>query len=214
MVSDAASLRGLYVITHHQHSPDQQLYDQAAMAIRGGAKILQYRDKSWGQKKRLAQAEKLRLLTRQKNCIFIINDDISLTKAVQADGVHLGGEDASIETARSELGDQAIIGVSCYNEFDRAVSAQQQGASYAAFGRFYKSSTKPGEIYASLELLKQAKNQLDIPIVAIGGISYENADPLIQAGADMIAVADGVFGQPDIRQAANQLQLLFDKQDS
>ena len=214
MHAASRSLFGLYVITNHQNRPETELYDQAAMAMRGGAKILQYRDKSQDQEKRLRQAGKLRELTKLHHCLFIINDDINLTMEVQADGVHLGGEDESIDHARSVLGKEAIIGVSCYNQFNRALSAQEKGANYAAFGRLYTSSTKPGEIYASIDLLEQAKQQLDIPIVAIGGISYENAAPLIQAGVDMVAVANGVFGQQDIEQAACKFQFLFDKQDS
>ena len=162
----------------------------------------------------MRQAQKLSELSKQHDVIFIVNDDIDLASAVKADGVHLGGEDESIESARSKLGKNAIIGVSCYNQFELALKAQQQGASYAAFGRFFQSSTKPGEIYASVDLLQQANKDLNIPIVAIGGISYENAAPLIQAGADMIAVINSVFGQDDIKRAARQFQLLFKQQDS
>ena len=214
MKSVSKQLNGLYVITNHQELSDEKLVDDVLLAIQGGAKIIQYRDKSLSQDKRLRQAQKLSELSKQHDVIFIVNDDIDLASAVKADGVHLGGEDESIESARSKLGKNAIIGVSCYNQFELALKAQQQGASYAAFGRFFQSSTKPGEIYASVDLLKQARKELNIPIVAIGGISYENAAPLIQAGADMIAVIDSVFGQDDITRAARQFQLLFKPQDS
>jgi thiamine-phosphate pyrophosphorylase len=214
MTSVSNRLNGLYVITNHQNFSDENLVDDVLLAIQGGAKIIQYRDKSLSQDKRLRQAHKLSELSKQHDVIFIVNDDIDLARAVKADGVHLGGEDESIESARSKLGTNAIIGVSCYNQFELALTAQQQGASYAAFGRFFQSSTKPGEIYASVDLLQQAHKELNIPIVAIGGISYENAAPLIQAGADMIAVVNGVFGQDDIKLAAHQFQHLFNQQDS
>ena len=141
--------------------------------------------------------------------VFLVNDDVELAKQTQADGVHLGREDVSLVQARTQLGPQAIIGVSCYNELARAVQAQNEGADYVAFGRFFPSRTKPQAVQADLELLREAKTKLHIPIVAIGGITPENGASLIAAGADALAVIEGVFGQADVRAAAARYARLF-----
>ena len=141
--------------------------------------------------------------------MFIVNDDITLAKQTKASGVHLGREDASVADAREQLGPQAIIGVSCYNELTRAETAQAQGADYIAFGRFFPSRTKPQAVQANPDLLREAKKKLHIPVVAIGGITPENGAALIAAGADALAVIEGVFGQPDIRAAAERYARLF-----
>jgi thiamine-phosphate pyrophosphorylase len=141
--------------------------------------------------------------------LFIINDDVTLAKETQADGVHLGREDAAIAQARKQLGSRAIIGVSCYNELARAEQAAAQGADYVAFGRFFPSRTKPQAVPASLDLLREAKKKLHIPVVAIGGITPENGASLIAAGANALAVIEGVFGQADVRAAAERYASLF-----
>jgi thiamine-phosphate pyrophosphorylase len=199
-------LTGLYAITD---SGQRDLARQVELALKGGVHILQYRDKSPDQTRRLAQAKELLNLCRQHHAIFIINDDVELAAAVNADGVHLGRDDQNIESARTRLGKAAIIGVSCYNRLDLAKTAQDAGADYVAFGRFFPSSTKPEAIQAGIALLEQAKQALRIPIVAIGGITPENGGPLLQAGADMLAVIQGLFGQPDIRATAEQFNQQF-----
>jgi len=128
---------------------------------------------------------------------LIVNDDPRLAWDIGADGVHLGQDDPPYEEARALLGPEATLGVSCYNSLDRAVSAQRIGADYVAFGRFFPSKTKPRAKQAPLALLREARRQLSIPIVAIGGITPENGSALIEAGADRVAVIEGVFGQPD-----------------
>lgn len=180
-------------------------------AIAGGAQIVQYRDKKHAAAERARQASELAELCRQHNVLFIVNDDVALAKQSRADGVHLGREDAALAPARAQLGPQAVIGVSCYNELARAQAAEKQGADYVAFGRFFPSRTKPQAVPASLDLLREAKQQLHIPIVAIGGITPENGAALIAAGADALAVIEGVFGQPDIRAAARRYAQLFGK---
>lgn len=198
-------LRGLYAIT--MASP--QIVTQVAAAIAGGACVIQYRDKSQDQQGRLAEAQAIRALCVQAKIPFLINDDLDLALAVQADGIHLGKEDLSLSTARQQLGTQAIIGISCYDQLERAYQAQEQGADYVAFGRFFPSQSKPNAVQARLDLLTQAKQQINLPIVAIGGITPENGASLVQAGADMLAVIQGVFAQPDVRQAAMAYQALF-----
>lgn len=178
-------------------------------ALDGGAVVIQYRDKSSDRARRLEEARALAALCQPHGARFIVNDDVELTKAVDADGVHLGRDDPAIEAARADLGAKALIGVSCYNELARALDAEKRGADYVAFGSFFPSPTKPHAVRATLDLLKEARARLRVPIVAIGGITPENGASLITAGADLLAVIDGVFGQSDIRAAAERYARLF-----
>ena len=201
--------RGLYAITDNALTPSERLIPAVAEAIAGGAVMVQYRDKSGDEARRLWEAQDLVHLCRPLGVPLIINDDIELALKVQADGVHLGKEDADIAEARSLLGDQAIIGVSCYNLLANAFDAVEAGADYVAFGRFFSSDTKPQAVQADLELLRQARDELEVPIVAIGGITTENGAQLVEAGADMLAVINGIFGQENIRAAAERIKKLF-----
>lgn len=202
-------LRGLYAITDARETDPQKIARAVEQALLGGATIIQFRDKSSDPSRRLKTAQALRELTHQHNALLIINDDTTLAVACSADGVHIGQHDTGIAPARAQLGPQAIIGVSCYNQFQLARQAADAGADYIAFGRFFASQTKPDAVPADIELLRQAKRELDTPVVAIGGITADNAIPLIEAGADMLAVIDGLFGQPDICAAATQFEKLF-----
>ena len=202
-------LTGLYLITDHDNRPDNKLFSDVTEALLGGVRIIQYRDKTTDENKRLRQATRLRQLTREHQCLFIINDDIVLAEKVEADGVHVGKHDNSIAEARSVLGEEAIIGVSCYNKAYLAIQAYQQGANYIAYGRFFPSSTKPDAVQATPDLISSSKQSLNLPIVAIGGITQDNAPGLIKAGADMVAVINAVFGQPDIMTTTKQFQQLF-----
>ena len=201
--------RGLYAITDAGLLPDERLTDAVAAAIRGGARLIQYRDKSHDNARRLAQATALNALCQDHDVPLIINDDVELAFAVGAAGVHLGQDDADIATARARLGPRALIGVSCYDRLDLALNAARAGADQVAFGAFFPSPTKPTEIRAPLDLLQQARAQLDLPIVAIGGITPDNAAVLLAAGADYLAVVSGVFAQPDIQIAARRYATLF-----
>jgi thiamine-phosphate pyrophosphorylase len=203
-------LHGLYVITDSTLSASTGLINQVSEALEGGARIVQYRDKGSDPDHRQAEAEKLLTLCRSHEALFIINDDLELAATIGADGVHLGRDDADLDKARRKLGPKAIIGLSCYNELERAREAQSAGADYVAFGRFFPSSTKPKAVQANIGLLHQAKRELNIPIVAIGGITPENGAQLVQAGADMLAVIQGVFTQPDIRNACEKFAKLFE----
>ncbi|HIQ40408.1 MAG TPA: thiamine phosphate synthase [Sulfurivirga caldicuralii] len=202
-------MKGLYAITDPALTPGQQLFEAVEAALRGGCRIVQYRDKLHLAGDQLQIAHALRRLCADYGALFIVNDDITLTRAVQADGVHLGKDDAAIDEARFYLGRQTIIGVSCYNSLQRAQEMARAGADYVAFGRLFPSRTKPHAQPASLHTLRQAKQQLQIPIVAIGGITLENADQVIEAGADMLAVIHGLFGQTDIEQTASKFNQLF-----
>ncbi|MET0117846.1 MAG: thiamine phosphate synthase [Sedimenticola sp.] len=202
-------LKGLYAITDSTLAANSSIIDQVAKALAGGARVIQYRDKSGDDQKRLAEAGALLTLCRQHHAPLIINDDVELAARIGADGVHLGKDDPDIQAARTRLGKQAIIGISCYNQFERASIAQEAGADYIAFGRFFNSTVKPDAVQAQPDLLRRAKRELELPTVAIGGITPENGGALIEAGADMLAVIHGVFGQPDIRAACERFNELF-----
>ncbi len=202
-------LRGLYAITDARETDPQKIARAVEQALLGGARIVQFRDKSDHRPRRQQTAQALRQLTRRHHALLIINDDVELAAHSEADGVHIGQHDTDLTEARSQLGADALIGVSCYNQFQLARQAAQAGADYIAFGRFFPSTTKPDAVPASLDLIHKAKQELDIPVVAIGGITADNAAPLIEAGADMLAVVDGLFSRPDVCASAEQFQKLF-----
>ncbi len=193
--------KGLYAITSNADS----LEDVKAV-LQAGASCLQYREKTNPDP---ARARALSALCTEYDTVFIINDDPELAKDVNADGVHLGEEDASFTEARKWLGKDAIIGISCYDSMELARHAEKEGADYVAFGSFFPSETKRNPRRPKLELLRAARNKLSIPIVAIGGITPENAEPLLEAGADFIAAIHGLFGQPDPGDAAKRYIELF-----
>jgi thiamine-phosphate pyrophosphorylase len=199
-------MRGLYAITQTKNKSGDTIINEVIAALRGGAVIVQYRDKNPADA--LFLAKELVKVCHQFNAPLIINDDIELAAMAGADGVHIGKEDGAIDQARKRLGNDAIIGVSCYNFVERALDAQEQGADYVAFGRFFPSSSKPLAAPAKIETLLQAKRLLTIPIVAIGGILPENGAQLLAAGADLLAVIGGLFdSQPE--QSAQAYQALF-----
>jgi thiamine-phosphate pyrophosphorylase len=200
---------GLYAITDSRLIPGGMLIEQVSLAIDGGAVLIQYRNKHLSREKRGREAQALATLCREREIPLIINDDIELAVACGAAGVHLGQDDAPVSQARRRLGPRAMIGVSCYNQMERARAAARADASYVAFGRFFPSTTKPGAVPALPALLTQARREINLPIVAIGGITPENGAGLIHAGADLLAVIHGVFGQPDIRAAAQAYAALF-----
>lgn len=204
------AIRGLYAITPDE--PDAaKLLSQVEQALRGGVRILQYRNKSADAALRQQQASALRALTHRFDALFIVNDDAALAAAVGADGVHIGGEDGSVADARRLLGKSGIIGVSCYNRPSLAQEAVRQGADYVAFGAFFPSSVKPGAACAEVSMLQAARCELHVPIVAIGGITAQNGAALVQAGADALAVISALWNASDIAQAAREFNNLFDK---
>ena len=155
--------------------------------------ILQYRHKTNNDKLKLEEAKRLLELCLQHNTLFIVNDDINLCEKVGADGVHLGQNDTSINTARERLGEKAIIGVSCYNQLQLAVEAEEMGANYVAFGALFSSITKPTTSRCPLSIIKTAKEKIQLPIVGIGGITFENQRLAFQAGCDAVAMLNGLF---------------------
>lgn len=198
-------LEGLYAITDARLTPGDKLAECVAAALRGGARWIQYRDKSTDASRRLAEARALADACHAHGAGLIVNDDIELAAASGADGVHIGREDASVENARARLGAQAVIGVSCYNRLDLAEDAATRGADYVAFGSVFPSSTKPEAVRADLDLLRQARARLALPICAIGGIDAGNAAAVAATGVDMLAVISGVFGEEDPEIAAGEI---------
>jgi len=200
-------LHGLYGITDGRPLP--QLLASVEAAIRGGARVIQYREKSTAAARRSAEAQALLELCRGHGVLLLINDDVELAAAVGADGVHLGKDDGRVDLARVRLGPRAVIGVSCYDSLERALQAAHDGADYVAFGSFFASASKPAAVRAPLALLKDARARLGIPLCAIGGITPANGGELVQAGADMLAVIQGLFGAADVQVAAREYSNLF-----
>lgn len=189
----------LYAITDSNLLPGETLFTAVEAAVKAGCDWIQYRDKSQDDEKRLYESTRLLQTCRTYNAKLIINDDANLAKKIGADGVHLGQNDGDAKEARCKLGSSAIIGITCHNSLDLAKKAIDDGASYIAFGRFFSSKTKPGASNASLDILQQASEKYpDITIVAIGGITTENAKIVLNAGADKIAVCHALFSSQDI----------------
>ena len=210
MTQVRSRLSGLYAITDQNLIPDNRFTEYVEAALAGGARILQYRDKSVDHDRRLLQAGLCRQLCDVYDALLIINDDIQLAEQVGATGVHLGKDDNELKLARDRLGEQAIIGISCYNDIDRALEAQQQGADYVAFGTMFSSPTKPHAPCAGPDMIGEAKNSnLQLPVCGIGGITLDNAAMAVEKGADMIAVISTLFASKDIDGPARKLSSLF-----
>jgi thiamine-phosphate pyrophosphorylase len=199
---------GLYAITVQRYPDLQALAADIQAATAGGAAVIQFRDKSTDAAWRLKAARTALGLCRTAGVPLIINDDLDLARAVGADGVHLGRDDGDFKAMRAAAGPGLLLGVSCYNQLERAAAAVAAGADYLAFGSMYPSGTKPGAVHCGLEVLGEARH-LGRPVVAIGGITPENGGPLIEAGADFLAVIEAVFGAPDVRQAAERFAALW-----
>ncbi|MBV2133893.1 thiamine phosphate synthase [Pseudomonas sp. MAP12] len=206
------TLRGLYAITDSQLLDGGRLLPYVEAALRGGAKLLQYRDKSEDAARRLRQAEALRELCLRHGAQLIINDDAELAARLGV-GVHLGQSDGSLAAARALLGRHALLGATCHAQLELAEQARQEGASYIAFGRFFNSQTKPGAPAATLELLEQARARFRLPIVAIGGVTLDSAPELVARGASMVAVIHALFAADsaaEVERRARAFSALFD----
>jgi len=200
-----STFRGLYVLTPPDLSAPL-LLERLEQALDGGASIVQYRRKSKASE---SEARAVQALCRAHSVPLIVNDDPMLARRIGADGVHLGKHDATYEEARNLLGAHCIIGVSCYDGLERAVRAQRQGADYVAFGRFFGSHTKPDAVQADPQLLRRARQNVQLPIAAIGGIKPDNAALLLAQGADCLAVTAAVFDADDPYEAAKEFMNLF-----
>lgn len=204
----SSSIKGIYAVTPDIADTDL-LIKKVEAALAGGVNVLQYRNKQANHKLQTQQARALLPLCRQYNVPLIINDSVKLCLTLDADGVHLGADDGNLTEVRARLGNNKILGASCYNRFDLALSAQNQGADYVAFGACFASKTKPNAPVADLSLFSQARAQLAISTVAIGGINLQNAPQVIEAGADAIAIIQAIFAADDVKLASQQFSDLF-----
>lgn len=207
----ARVIRGLYAITpavDDSFDGTTRLLVSARAAIEGGARIVQYRNKTAGRAKRLEHAIGLAAVCEKFGALFIVNDDVDLALDVDADGVHLGRSDGALAKARARIGPKRLLGASCYNDLALAKAAHEAGADHIAFGSVFASTTKPGAVRAPLSLFAAAKS-LGLPMVAIGGITHQNAPDAVAAGADAVAVVSDLFDAPDIRARAAQFASLF-----
>jgi thiamine-phosphate pyrophosphorylase len=200
--------KGIYAITDCENLTSDELIKKSADILNVGVPLFQYRNKETNKQKKKELAQKLQSLCNEYKTPFIVNDDVALAKDISADGVHLGKNDTDINTAREILGTK-IIGISCYNDLNRAMVAAKYGADYVAFGSFFPSVTKPDAKEASIELLKEAKSSLTIPIVAIGGITPENGKQLINANVNFLAIISGLYSTADTINATKTYKNLF-----
>lgn len=193
-------IEGLYAITPDLNDTDE-LLRRAEQVLRGGASVLQYRNKQADYALKREQASELMWLCEDHGVPFIINDHVLLCVELDADGVHLGGTDGDIAAARRLLGAHKLIGASCYNRLDLALQARDAGADYVAFGACFPSETKPEAVRAPLALFAEARQAVGLPMVAIGGITPDNVQEVMRAGADAVAVISAIFDGGDEQQA-------------
>ncbi len=205
----ANRMQGLYVVTPDWDDTDKLLAISAA-ALEAGVCLLQYRHKTAGAKQRKAQATALQALCRRHGVPFIVNDFVELAQELDADGVHVGGTDASVQAVRTALGPHKIVGASCYGSLELAEKAAASGASYLALGGFYPSLKKKYPVTTDPQIVTQARARFDLPLVVIGGMTVENSAPLVKLGAHMVAVISSVYGdvpgQIDAAQAGQAVQ--------
>ena len=204
-------LRGVYAVTLDGVGELDTLIYTVEQALRGGACMIQYRDKVSSPDQKRVFAKALLEVCVRHNKPLIINDDIDIAKETNASGVHLGKSDDSIERARAILGKHSIIGISCYGSLQRAINAQSRGADYVAFGSVFASTSKPNASRVPVDIIKEAKRQLSVPVCAIGGITTDNVGILVKTGVDMVAVISGVFVQPDVAKATESIANYFNQ---
>ena len=190
----------LYVITDGMRHPEEKV----RKAIAGGASIVQYREKCLGAEEKYEEAMKLLKVCREYGVPLIINDDVELAEKIGADGVHVGQSDMSVGEARKRLGENAIIGATA-KTIEQARKAMEQGADYLGSGAMYVSSSKKDATPMSVECLKGICESVSIPVVAIGGITKHNIEPLLGSKIAGVAVINGVFGEEDITLAAKEI---------
>lgn len=200
-------LEGLYAITDEALTPYEEIEKYVLTAIKGGATIVQLRDKTKSDEELYGVAKKIKKICKKNGALFVLDDRVVLAKAINADGVHIGGEDTPIELAREILGSKKIIGVSCYGDINRAAQMVKKSADYVAFGSFFPSKTKPHAKVVDKSVLKEAK-KLGVPVCAIGGIDTQNGKELIRAGADMLSVINALWSG-DVKKNATAFKNMF-----
>jgi thiamine-phosphate pyrophosphorylase len=205
---DMPKSSGIYLISDYKNLAIDDLLDKTEKILDVGISLFQFRDKNSKYEIKKLTALKLQTLCKKYNTLFIVNDDVVLAKEISADGVHLGGDDMDINMARKILGDK-IIGVSCYNNLEDAITAEIMGADYITLGSFFNSPTKPEARKIAIDLLPIAKSKLNIPVVAIGGITPENGKQLVDNKADFLAIISGIYASTDIINSVKAYKNLF-----
>ncbi len=200
-------MRGLYAITDEEMTPTTMVFDFVKQALLGGARIIQLRDKKLSDIELYPDALVLNKICKIYGAKFILNDRVDLAVEVDADGVHIGKDDVDIEEVKKKF--NGIIGVSCYGDIERAKEMEKKGADYVAFGAFFNSSTKPDAPVVDLEIINRAKQELNIPVCVIGGITIDKAKDLVDRGADMVAVISDLWGSKKITQRSREYAKLF-----
>jgi thiamine-phosphate pyrophosphorylase len=207
---EKSRMQGLYLVT-----PDwddtQKLLEITEQALRGGAALVQYRHKSASLALRREQAELLLELCHIYERPFVVNDYVDLCIAIGADGVHVGGTDTSVAQVRAILGPDKIVGASCYGDLQLARDAHQDGASYIAFGGFYPSRVKKYPVTTSFDIIAKSKIEIPLPSIVIGGMTCDNAAPLVAAGANMVAAISSIYTATDPMLAAQGFSALYDQ---
>lgn len=201
-------MQGLYLVTPNWDDTDR-LLAVTEQALQAGVALLQYRHKTAGPEQRLKQGGALLALCRRYDVPLIINDYTDLCVLLGADGVHVGGTDATVAQTRAILGPDKIVGASCYGDMQRAIDAQASGATYTAFGGFYLSRVKQYAVTTSPSILDQARAVIALPKVVIGGMTPENARPLVERGADLVAAVSSVYLADDPAAAVAGFNALF-----
>jgi len=198
-------LKGLYVLTDASLTPKQTILSQIERVLSSGVSVIQYRDKYASDEEAELTCKALQDLCTRYNALFIIDDRLALAKKIGADGLHVGEDDVSFEEARAVLGEEKIIGVSCYGDIQRAKKYEALGADYVAFGSFFPSPTKPHSKVVPLDVLEEAKKALHVPICAIGGINLSNIADIAHYEIAMVSLISAVYENDTIE--ANILQL-------
>lgn len=201
-------MRGLYAVTPDWDDTDQ-LINTTELILKGGATLVQYRHKTASDLQRETQARELLKLCHEYHVPLVINDDVALCQRIDADGIHVGGQDMPLDEVRKAVGPHKIVGASCYGSIDLAIQASHQGASYVALGGFYPSVVKKYEVNTPVDLICRVKQTIPQPIVVIGGMTAINSQPLIEQGADMVAAISSIYKQPNPLEAAAQFTALF-----
>ena len=194
----------VYAVTDRAWLNGKTLEEQVEKAIQGGATLIQLREKQLHYDDFLEQAIKIKKITAQYHIPFIINDNVEIALAVDADGVHVGQKDMQANMVRKKLGENKIIGVSVQT-LEQALSAEKNGADYLGVGAVFSTSTKQDASEVSFETLQNICKAVSIPVVAIGGINIKNIDKLKNSGIDGVAVVSAIFAQKDITKATQEL---------
>ena len=201
-------MQGLYLVTPNWDDTDK-LLEVTEQALRAGVALLQYRHKDASAAQRREQGGALRELCHKYSVPFLVNDHVALCRELGADGVHLGGTDAPLAEVRASLGPNKLIGASCYGELARAQAAQAAGASYVAFGGFYPSKVKQYAVTTQPSILRHAREVISVPLCVIGGMTPQNAAPLVAEGAQLVAAITSVYLAEDVAAAVREFQSII-----